>query len=217
LFLLAALSLAPAILLGGEPSKDADLERRKLLAVLMKEQLIPELAKNEIKAESSGRETTKIANPIKDIVIHTDWVVTANGRYVEPATRLGLEVTRLEPQPDGSRLVALRASCPIAGDVWGEIKTVGKTKVDFDATAKIDLVGKLRLKAGSTDQFEFEISEGKAWFDDVSVHPDLAGILSGKAREVANKVLDEQNAKLKKDANQALVKAAAEGKLRLGF
>jgi len=110
---------------------DAQQQRQKFLAALVKERLDEELPKIEIKANPSGREIT--VN--KNIVIPIDWSITLNGRFIELANKSTVEVTRLERQPDGSRLVTLVATAPIAGDIWCEIKIVGKTKVDFSTKA----------------------------------------------------------------------------------
>jgi hypothetical protein len=55
----------------------------------------------------------------------------------------------------------------------------------------------------------------KGSFDDAKLRPDLAGLIAGEAKKAANKAVADKNEEIKKKVNEALIKAAADKKLRL--
>jgi hypothetical protein len=198
-----------------EKANNVDQETRNLLAQSAKEQLDPELAKFQWTGKKEGRETTVIKNPIKDIVLHTDWAVTVNARSVDPVKNSRFAIPNLVRRNDATMEVSLVVTVPVSGDIWGEIKTVGKTKVDFKAGVRLEADGVIKRKSADSDEVEITISHCSAALTDVEIKPDLAGILSGEARATANKMLDEKKGEMRDRANEALARAARERKLRL--
>ncbi len=217
-----ATSFIAAVTVGqasAQPAANANNQKREFLAQAVKERLDTELAKTTFNLEQNGRHTSSTDLPFNQkLVVHTDWSVKVNGNFIDPTKRSSVEVTKLERQPDGSNLVTLTATAPIAGVIWGEIKTVGKTKFDFESTAKLELQAKLKRKpgkAGEDGEFEAVVVGWKGSFDDVKLRPDLAGLIAGEAKRAANKSLADKNEEIKKKVNEALIKAAVDKKLRL--
>ncbi len=184
-------------------SQEATKELRELIAAAAKDGLDVALEKTPLKFEESGRETTTIANTLK---IHTDWVITVNGKFIEPAKNSTFTIDKFEKKADKSYDFVIQASAPIGGEIWGEIKSVGKTKVDFTSTFKLKVEGVLNpVKPG---EWKTKIVKWEGNFDEVELKPDLAGILSGKARQIANDNLNKRKDDLQKKANDALERAA---------
>ena len=205
--LLALMAIAPA---ASAQNWRATPQQRAELSGYLKRELAPALAQVPLNADANGRQTTRINNPIKDIVIHTDWSVSVRGRVVNPVNSLRVNVSRLQQRADNTLIVSVSASAPISGEIWGEIKTVGKTRVHFRANANLAFTAQVRSSNDPDRPATAEITSWNGSVDRVSINPDLFGILGNEARKQVNGVLSRENERIKGDANRAISTAIAE-------
>jgi hypothetical protein len=191
--------------------KNAPEDVRTLFAAVMKDKLDPELAKLRIDEKKSGRETKILKNPIKDIVIHTDWEVSINATCDDPQKNSRFVVERLAKDDVGAYAITLVVTAPTSGEAWGEIKTVAKTKADFHADIRFRLKG-LLTKSG--EDWTAKVIDGDIVIDKLSLKPPLVDLLSNALKDLGNAALAAEKTKLKEKANNALEKAANEGRLK---
>jgi hypothetical protein len=199
--ILALMTTAPA---ASAQNWQASPQQRVELSRYLKRELAPALAQVPLNADANDRKTTRFKNPIKDIVIHTDWSVSVRGRVADPVNTLRVNVTQLHQLDDNSLIVSVSASAPISGQIWGEIRTVGRTRVNFSANANLSFTAQVRT---SNDPDRPAIAEITSWngaVDRVSINPDLFDILGNEARKQVNGVLGRENERIKGDANRAL-------------
>jgi hypothetical protein len=205
----AVIACCGTILLGQE--KNAPDDARALFAAVMKDKLDPELAKLRINENKSGRETKVLKNPVKDIVIHTDWEVSINAACDDPQKNSQFVVEQLAKDDAGAYTLTLIVTAPMSGEAWGEIKTVAKTKVDFHADVRLRVKGSL---AKTGEDWTAKVIDGDIVIDKLSLKPQLADLLSNALKDLGNGALVAEKTNLKEKANTALEKAANEGRLK---
>ena len=205
----AVMACCGTTLLGQE--KNAPEDVRALFAALMKDKLDPELAKLRINEKKSGRETKVLKNPIKDVVIHTDWEVSISAACNDPQKHSRFVVERLAKDDAGPYTITLVVTAPMSGEAWGEIKPVPKTKVNFHADVRLRVKGSL---ARTGENWTAKVIDGDIVIDKLSLKPQLADLLSNALKDLGNAALAAEKGNLKKKANMALEKAANEGRLK---
>lgn len=184
---------------------------RVLLASVIKSKLDRDLANLRINEKKSGRETTVIKNKVKDIVINTDWEVSISGACDDPQRNSRFLIERLAKDEAGAYSVTLVVTAPMSGEARGEIKTIGKTKVDFHADVRLRVKGSL-TRIG--EDWTVKITDGDIVIDKLTLMPKVADLLSNKLKDLGNAALAAKKEDLKEKANKALEKAASEGRLK---
>ena len=176
----------------------------------MKDKLDPELAKLKIDEKKSGRETKVIKDPVK-IVFHTDWEVSISAVCDDPQKNSQFVVEQLAKDDAGAYNITLVVTAPMSGEAWGEIKTVIKTEVVAHADVRLRVKGTLH-KAG--EDWTAEVLDGDIVIDKLSLEPKIADLLSNALKDAGNAALTAEKKNLKEKANEALEKAANEGRLK---
>ena len=136
--------LLVSMVAGAQPPNDASPERRQVLAAILKEKLIDEMAKTEFKAETNGRHTTTLKTHGHR---HSHGLV-GQRQPLPRAVKFNVSVTSTRSRP-GSRRVRSRPS--ITGEITGRD---GQQTRQVPSHPKPKVTGKVKRKTRTTDKLE---------------------------------------------------------------
>ncbi len=180
-------------------------------AKLLKKALAEDLASMDpLEAEETRTERTLLG----DVTCK----VRARAVFRDPKTRLKVEVPTLTRTGEHTVRGIAKVSCPARGEVEGWVpsaigEVVVRTGFTANAEMEVECEFTVNLK-GQVVEVQARVRGLKSRVRDVKFREEVLDVLSGPAEQAANGWLDKNRDILKDKANEALVKASKEGKLR---
>jgi hypothetical protein len=206
-----ALVALPAGAEENAPAADRNFVAKSLEGALAKEAA---KVKYERTAEDRHKES------LGPIVTYWRSHVTVKAEFVDPATKLKVEVPKMVREADMITL-QLWASAPVKGDVSGKALTDDKKeflKASSPFTTTIKLTAECvltRVEEKGDVKVRIEITGWKPVLKDTKFENPILNQLRGPIQDAANNKLVEVANPLRGAANAALKRAYNEGKLKL--